>query len=206
MTPYEQQRDTADGLTAMSPNDALTWSTALAGAGHRVVRLPEHPELLEFTNYPWNKVIRTEVYRRQGLVFGTTRVHNDILGHWQSLILSREILLVDDPLCTHIVHSGAPNLTNRHGEVRLDLIEAFEELGSYLDGDPRLREEYGVPYWALLSMTSRWAYQRLAPDHQAAFRKRLVPLLKTMSLHEFARMRMTRRAAPLDFVTNVVLG
>ena len=55
-------------------------------------RLDEVPQLLGFTNYPWNKVIRTDHYHRTGLRFGATQVHNDILGHWLTLVDADQVL------------------------------------------------------------------------------------------------------------------
>ena len=71
-----------------------------------VTRLGDVPQLLGFSNYPWNKVVRTDHYRRTGLRFGSTPVHNDILGHWLTLLDARSIVLLDQPLCTHIVNEG----------------------------------------------------------------------------------------------------
>ena len=87
----------------------------------------EVPQLLGFTNYPWNKIARTDHYRRTGLRYGATQVHNDVLGHWLTLVDAETILLIDQPLCTHIVGEGGRNLTNRESRARLSLIDALDE-------------------------------------------------------------------------------
>ena len=55
-----------------------------------MTRLGDVPRLLGFSNYPWNKVVRTDHYRHTGLRYGSTPVHNDILGHWLTLLDARQ--------------------------------------------------------------------------------------------------------------------
>ncbi len=88
----------------------------------RVASLDEVPRLLGFSNYPWNKVVRTARYRRVGLTFGKTPVHNDILGHWQMLLGADSLVLVDDPLCTHVVTEDGKNLTNESSDDPADAV------------------------------------------------------------------------------------
>ena len=112
-----------------------------------VTRLDDVPRLLGFSNYPWNKVARTDHYRHTGLRYGSTPVHNDILGHWLTLLDAGSILLIDQPLCTHIVNEGGRNLTNRESRARLSLLDALEETYSALEARPAKRNRFSHHYW-----------------------------------------------------------
>ena len=206
MTPYNFTRSTGGQATGMHAKDVLIWDAILRGASQRVVHLRENSRLLEFTNYPWNKVIRTETFATRGLRFGETLVHNDILGHWQTLLHADEIVLVNRPVVTHVVRPGATNLSNRQGRQRQALVEALEELLRFLDTSEADRTSYGVPYWAFAARTSRWAHGQIAPEYRADLRIGLSRLFSKMSVSEYARMRMSRSAAIVDFVADVALN
>ena len=118
------------------------------GAADRVASLDDVPRLLGFSNYPWNKVVRTERYRRTGLTFGNTPVHNDILGHWQMLLDAGTLVLVDDPLCTHVVTEDGNNLTNREQRrpAHACSTRSMRPTVSW-PASPELRNRYSHHYW-----------------------------------------------------------
>lgn len=190
MTPYRYRRGTPEDDEKMHPPDVAIWEEYCGGAHQRIVRLADVPRLLEFTNYPWNKILRTETYRRAGLRFGATPVHNDILGHWHSLLAADRILLLDEVLCTHIVQGGGRNLTNRQSQVRLALIDALDETYDVLLRPfPAARRRYAANYWSFAIRTARWANDRIAAKHRADFTLRLYEHLMRMNLGDFARLR-----------------
>ena len=100
--PYHFQRGSHLTSTAMNTEDIRVWReyARSSQAPHRVVKLNESPKVLRTTAYPWNKIVRTEHFAHHGLRFGSTTVHNDILGHWHSLLFAKSILLVDSEICT----------------------------------------------------------------------------------------------------------
>jgi len=193
--PYRYRRGRSSAFEGMNVFDAAAWSR-YATAPRRVTRLADVPSLLGFSNYPWNKVLRTDRYRRTGLRFGATSVHNDILGHWLTLLDARSILLLDVPLCTHIVTEGGRNLTNRESRARLSLIEALDETYSELERRPELRNRYAHHYWDFVLRVAGWATTRLTPDVVDEFNVRLQRHLLRMDLGDFTRIRV-RRDAPL---------
>jgi glycosyltransferase involved in cell wall biosynthesis len=190
MTPYRYRRGTADDREEMHPPDLRIWEECVGTAGHRVCRLQDVPRLLEFTNFPWNKVLRTTTYQSAGLRFGETPVHNDILGHWYSLLAADRIVLLNQVLCTHIVQGSGRNLTNRQSKVRLALMDALDETyDTLLRPSPQLRRRYAGHYWDFAIRTARWANDRISPEYRPAFGLRLHDHLMRINLGDFARIR-----------------
>jgi hypothetical protein len=175
----------------MNSFDAAVW-VQYATSPRRVTRLSDVPRLLGFSNYPWNKLIRTDHYRHTGLRYGGTPVHNDILGHWLTLLDARTIVLLDQPVCTHIVNEGGRNLTNRESRARLSLVDALEETYSALEARPEKRNRFSHHYWDFVLRVAGWATARMTPDVLDEFNLRLQRHLLRMDLGDFTRIRLRR--------------
>jgi glycosyltransferase involved in cell wall biosynthesis len=189
--PYRYRRGHSSEFEGMNVFDAAAWSR-YATSPRRLSRLGDVPQLLGFSSYPWNKVLRTDHYRRTGLRFGSTPVHNDILGHWLTLLDAETILLLDLPLCTHIVNEGARNLTNRESRARLSLVEALDETYTELERRPELRNRFSHHYWDFVLRVGGWAASRLTPEVVDEFNLRLRHHLLRMDLGDYTRIRMRR--------------
>jgi glycosyltransferase involved in cell wall biosynthesis len=193
MMSYRYRRGAATAFDGMNSFDAGVWARYAVGP-RRVARLSDVPQLLGFSNYPWNKVARTEHYRRTGLRYGSTPVHNDILGHWLTLLDANSIVLVDQPLCTHVVKEGGRNLTNRQSRARLSLIDALDETYSELENRPVKRNRFSHHYWDFVLRVSGWATSRMAPEVIDEFNLRLQQHLLRIDLADFTRIRLRRDA------------
>lgn len=191
MMPYRYRRGHSPLFEEMNSYDAVAWSR-YATSSRRVARLGDVPRLLGFSNYPWNKLARTDHYRLTGLRYGSTPVHNDILGHWLTLLDAQSILLLDQPLCTHIVNEGARNLTNRGSRARLSLVDALEETYTALEARPEKRNRFSHHYWDFVLRVAAWAATRMTPDVVDEFNLRLQHHLLRMDLGDFARIRLRR--------------
>lgn len=187
MLPYRYQRSGTDS-EEMNAFDARVWSKYVT-AVRRIARLDEVPQLLGFTNYPWNKIIRTEHYRRTALRFGSTQVHNDILGHWLTLIDADSILLLDQPLCTHVVRKGGSNLTNRQSRGRLSLVAALDETYSELEARPEKRRRYAHHYWDLVLRVTSWAAGRVPQEDRDEFNLLVQQHILRIDLGDYNRIR-----------------
>lgn len=184
----------ADSVSeSMNSYDVAVWDQYVHQA-RRLARLDEVPRLLGFTNYPWNKIVRTDHYRRTGLRFGSTQVHNDVLGHWLTLVDADQILLIDQPLCTHIVAEGGRNLTNRESRARLSLIDALDETYSELEARPATRRRFANHYWDLVIRLTGWASGRITPDVRDEFDLRVQEHLLRIDLGDFHRIRFKQDA------------
>ena len=189
--PYRYRRGHSPQFDGMNSFDAAAWAR-YATAARRVARLGDVPQLLGFSNYPWNKVARTDHYRRTGLRYGSTPVHNDVLGHWLTLLDADSILLLDQPICTHIVNEGGRNLTNRESRARLSLVDALEETYTALEARPEKRNGFSHHYWDFVIRVAAWATSRMTPEVLDEFNVRLQHHLLRMDLADFTRMRLRR--------------
>lgn len=198
MMSYEYRRGWTTDYKGMNSFDAQVWEKYLAGNARRLVRLSEVPRLLGFSNYPWNKIVRTARFRRTGLRFSETHVHNDILGHWMTLLDARTILLLNESVCTHIVGDGGGNLSHRMGRERLTLFDALDETYDLLQRRPELRNRYSHHYWDFVLRSSGWALERLAPEVLDEGRQRLQQHLLRINLADFMRIRERRDPSLAD--------
>lgn len=186
---YRYERESSASFTEMGYEDRRIMDRLLAGRAFAAGGIVEMAPLLVFTNYPWNKVLRSARYRQVGMRFGRTMVNNDILGHWHSLLLARRIVLHDAVLCTHVVHPAGANLTNVFGPERLALFEALEETYDFLQARPALRRRFGHHFWALAQGLADWAKAHLERSFQGEFQARQAQLLARLDLGDLARMR-----------------
>ncbi len=192
MFAYRYEREETASFTAMGHEDQNILDHVLQGAPTATGTIDTMAQLLIFTNYPWNKIIRTARFRQTGMRFGRTRVNNDILGHWHSLLLARGIMLRDSIICTHVVHPGGTNITNRSGLDRLQMFDALEETYHFLESHPHLRRRFAHFFWRLASRLSDWAQARLDPAFTMQFDERRSDLVQRIDLGDLARMRSGR--------------
>ena len=197
--PYRYRRGQGSH-EGMNVFDVAAWGR-YATTPRRLTRLGNVPQLLGFSSYPWNKVLRTDHYRKSRLRFGGTPVHNDILGHWLTLLDAEGLVLIDQPLCTHIVNVGGRNLTNRESRARLSLVEALDETYTELERRPEKRTRYAHHYWDFVLRVGGWAATRLTPDVADEFNVRLQRHLLRMDLGDFARMRVRRDPVLASLIT-----
>ncbi len=131
-------------------------------------------------------------FKDVGLRFGSTPVHNDILGHWYSLLFARKIQLLAADLCTHVVESDAGNLTNRNSRVRLTLFDALDETYTLLEDYPELRHLYANQYWDFTARVTAWAQRRLDPELRDEFKRLRREHVLRVDLADFTRMKLKR--------------
>lgn len=180
---YEFIRDGQSESTGMNVIDRVLWKEYIGAFPGGILALEDAPRFLEFTNYPWNKIIRTDHYQARGLdpFFGPTRVNNDILGHWNILLHAGRIALVDKTIVTHHVSGGRDHLSNRFGRERLELIDALGSVREILQGDPALGARYAAVYWSLVRRLVIWAESKLRPEVKPEFARAADALAREVS-------------------------
>lgn len=200
---YRYRRAHNDSDESMTNGDEAIWARVVGSRSARRVTLDLFPELLSLTNYPWNRVMRTETYRQAGLRYGSTMVNNDILGHWYSLLFAGQILLLNDVICTHIVLPGGANLTNRGTRDRFSLLDALDETYDLLKSHPGLLRRYSHYYWEGAESVVSWAGGRISPSLQHEFALRARSHFLRINIPEYNALtrqnpaiatRITRRA------------
>lgn len=206
MFAYRYMREETGSFTAMSFSDQKAFDTYLQGANSIVAPLADMSLLLKFTNYPWNKIIRTSHFRETGMRYGSTKVNNDILGHWHSLLFARRILLCNQVICTHFVFPQGQNLTNRFTAERLQMFDALNEAYDLLQSHPALRRRFVHHYWGLVEAVMKWARPRVAPDYKLDFESRYRELICRVQIEDFVRMRKGGSSQIADRLVKDLLG
>lgn len=196
--PYRYRRWDDSSRTDMNEVDRAVWRQYVPPSGQRVVTLDEAPRLLGFSNYPWNKLLRTEHYQQAGLRFGETMVHNDVLGHWMTLIHARTIMLLDALVGTHIVSADGANLSRRMGLERLQLFDALDETYDFLAANPPARNRFAHHYWDFALRVSEWALSRIADEFHDDATARLQQHILRVNLADLTHMRVKRNPSLAD--------
>ena len=202
---YRYEREETASFTDMNYDDRRMMDQFLNGAPTTTGRIENMARLLTFTNYPWNKLLRTARYREAGMRFGRTKVNNDILGHWHSLLLARDIALCDAVICTHVVHPTGGNLTNAFGMERLAMFEALDETYDFLQDRPVLRRRFAHHFWGLCDRLAGWARPRLDPALRTEFETCHAELLGRLDLGDLARMRTKHSPALANSLVNTLI-
>lgn len=182
---YRLELEAGSDFSGMFPRDQGVFGSVLQGRHTATGSLETMAGLLQFTNFPWNKILRTAHYRQTGLRFGGTRVHNDILAHWHVLLFARRLLVVDEVICTHVVHPDGPNLTNIVDVRRLQMFDALEEVHDLLASHPAQRSRYAQHFWLFAYDLIDWARTLITPEARPEFERRVTRLLRRLDQEDF---------------------
>ena len=126
------------------PEEAL-WDAAMdaavpEAAGGPVIEAMLDPlaraTLSGISNYPWNKIYRTDFLRDHGIDCSETPVHNDIRLHWLSFAHARHVRAIRTIGAVHVVGGRGHHLTTRRGDERLCLDGILERLTADLRAAP----------------------------------------------------------------------
>ncbi|MBU2956257.1 glycosyltransferase family 2 protein [Paracoccus sp. C2R09] len=193
---YTYERDTPELGSDMNKEDIRIFDRALGKQDHKAFPLEDNSATLMITNYPWNKIIRTDTYRATGMKFGNTKVNNDILGHWMMLLLADQIILTRDVVCSHIVRSNGGNITNHRNEKRLAVFAALNQVYDFLVAHPQMRRRYCHIYWEFAMRLLSWSKNRVDKAMHRRFDELTTTLLTRIDLEDFVLIQ-SRRAPGL---------
>lgn len=111
----------------MLPEDVKIWRAALSACANGALDPVRHPAIVRMTNYPWNKLIRTDFARSIGLRYSEIPVNNDIAAHWALYTHARTVALCDLDLISHFVIRGNEQVTNVFDARRMAMFTAITE-------------------------------------------------------------------------------
>ena len=191
---YDFIRDGSDIATGMNAVDHKIWNLHAARLMDRAFHITDCPEFLQFTNFPWNKLIRTAHYQSIKLApfFGETRVNNDIQGHWNILLNARKLVVVDRKIVTHRISGERDHLSKKFGGERLEIFAALDLLLDTLRDDPKSQSRFSPEYWSFARQMTDWAASRLDDKHRGAFQKLLKDLVQRISFSELCSLMEAR--------------
>lgn len=125
----------AEGREGTFKTEEILWDLAMGSSSFKILTLAEAAELCSLSNYPWNKIYRTDFLRDHEISCSETPVHNDIRLHWLSFIKARRIQADARIGALHIIDSRGHHLTMRKGEDRLCLGSILEDLTKVLQSE-----------------------------------------------------------------------
>ncbi|PZO67416.1 MAG: hypothetical protein DI498_03540 [Paracoccus denitrificans] len=186
---YSYTSSLAQKFRPMSYVDESIFVQVLKGCSSKVVEFQSYPSIARITNYPWNKIIRTESYRQYTQLFGKTFVHNDMIAHWQMLLVSRKIILLDHEICTHIVDNRGTNITNVSSGQRLGLFDALISTYELIKKYPSLKIRSVASYWDMAVTLYDWGREKVSSDLQDQFALQYRNLVSRMDIEDIRHLR-----------------
>lgn len=163
----------------MWPDDKKIFSQYL-DAGSAVFSIVHYPLLLCFTNYPWNKILRTGFLHDMHFRFSQLRLHEDILPHWSILISAQKIKLFDQVICEYYLNDSGKNVTNDKSILRIQCIDAIAELYDYLGEDSR-RALYLPVFRDFSKGLISWAEKNIDKKYRKQFNAKLLQISSILS-------------------------
>jgi hypothetical protein len=133
-------------------------------------------------NYPWNRIIKTELLHDSNIFFGATVVHNDIAFHWESLLAARSIGYGDDAVCTHRKFEQRSQITQVSDHRRLTAFDSLQFTHDRISRHPNGRRLSGA--WCEFSENLvTWVKDRVPEDLLPVYearRAKFMDLLATL--------------------------
>ena len=131
-------------------------------------------------NYPWNRLIKTELLHDANIFFGSTVVHNDIAFHWESLLATNKIGYGEEVVCTHRKFERRAQITNISDHRRLTAFDALEfthrHIVEHANGHSLLRN------WnEFVSEFLKWLKEHLPKKHQPQYETRKAKMLELLA-------------------------
>lgn len=131
-------------------------------------------------NYPWNRIIATDLLHDANIFFGSTVVHNDIPFHWHSVAAANNIGFSDLEVCTHRKFNERQQITNINDHRRMMVFEALrialERIGPYSSfGD--IKDEWD----AFAEHVVNWARTRVTEQHMDIYNQKANAFFGSMS-------------------------
>lgn len=133
-------------------------------------------EALLMTNYPWNKICKTIFLKEISLDFGNFRLHEDVLLHWQILLNSKKILLVNNNICCYVLPSSGNNATHEKSSKRLICIDVLDWLYKYIKSKNSSIRIQSI-YLEFVYILTEWAYNQIDSTYKIEFKAKLKQLL-----------------------------
>lgn len=173
----------------MSYSDQIILERLLGRSKCKIHGSMDAYDLLLFSNYPWNKIIRTKHYKNTKLRFGSGMVNNDMLGHWHVILNARNVATLETCLCRHLVPADGRNLTNLHSEKRLPMFDELRKLYETIDGGKEFPFPVRHNFWKLALRLYAWERSRSDKHLMGIFDEKFSELVYLLRPSDLFRMR-----------------
>jgi glycosyltransferase involved in cell wall biosynthesis len=123
-------------------------------------------------NYPWNRVIKTELLHEADIFFGGTAVNNDVAFHWQSILAANNIGYGQEVVCTHRKfepQQSQSQITHISDQRRLSAFDALESTFKSVTG--HANGKYVIEAWHdfarhVMNLVKEKISSDLMPDYE----------------------------------------
>lgn len=155
-------------------------------------------------NYPWVRIIKTQLLHDETIFFGKTVVHNDIPFHWHSIVAAKNIGTLDAYVCDHRKFDTRSQITNIADKRRMMVFAAQQYTQRLIEKYPNFQEI--LPIWAtFITNLLKWARNRIPADLQTDYEnKRVAVQVKLRKLQEGENPNRTPSIGFYRIVSNVV--
>jgi hypothetical protein len=172
----------------MWPPDQKYWAQGEANrAAEPKLKLYRNKKAaLMLTNYPWIRIIRTDILQAGQIFFGPTPVHNDVQFHWLSIARARSIEFFHKPVCLHRKNPTMHQITNIASKDRLAVVDALRLTDLMLQRCKCFfSHEELRPLWsAFAKKLLQWAKNLVPKECKALYRLRSTALLDQLQAVE----------------------
>lgn len=131
-------------------------------------------------NYPWNRIIATDLLHNENIFFGKTVVHNDVPYHWHSIIAADNIGVFDKAVCTHRKFDEREQITNIQDSRRMMVLEAYRYTNSLISK----YKDFSLllPVWkSFISHLLSWAEERIPNEDKDRYKSRCSEILRELN-------------------------
>ena len=141
--------------------------------GETILEPSTDPEILQITNYPWNKICRRQFLDDIQIQFGPFRMNEDIYPHWQILTQAKKVKFFMRHLVRYSLSSKG-HATNVNNRQRFQVVDVLIKTKKLLDSLPNgylfkpsfFRFSYTVLCWAYDSI-----HESLKPEFKNTIRR-----------------------------------
>ena len=136
--------------------------------GEAIVNPSIEPEIIQITNYPWNKICKRDYLDKIKIGFGTFRINEDIYPHWQILTqVSRVRFFVRHMVRYTISSQGhASNINNYQRFQLIDVLIATKRFLDTLDNGYLFKPVF----FRFAQIVLCWAYDLLSDGYRIEFK------------------------------------
>jgi len=119
-------------------------------------------------NYPWNRIIKTDLLHSENIFFGKTIVHNDVPYHWHSIVSAKNIGIFDKAVCSHRKFDEREQVTNITDSRRMMVFEAYRYTNTVISRYEVYKKIF--PVWKnFIFELLDWAKQRVPEELKEDF-------------------------------------
>lgn len=166
------------------PTEEMRWRVALNDRPFKILTSTEAVGLCSISNYPWNKIYRTDFLRSAEISCSETPVHNDIRLHWLSFLRARRIQADARIGAVHIIENSNHHLTQLRGAERLCLGSILEDLVGILQKTPNYIV-FMRQFIQFADDVCRWNLDHISPCIVPAFKRLMIKFFMQIRPDDF---------------------